>query len=173
MKALLIPLILLLVGTGAGAGAGFFLKPEPEPETEMAEKMADEHCLPGEAHVTAEVVTKEDDVGAEVEKAYARLNNQFVVPIVTEERVEAIMALTLTIEVEEGDQTIIFSAEPKLRDEFLQVMFDHANIGGFSGNFTTGLNMRNLRSQLNKAAKSIVGDAAIDVLILDIVRQDN
>lgn len=176
MKKLLLPLILLILGTGAGAGAGFFLKPEPEPvEEEMADVDPTIHCLPGEVHAS-EAKSDADDPAPEdegAEKAYARLNNQFVIPIVTDEMVSAIVAMTLTIEVVEGDQTTIFSAEPKLRDVFLQVMFDHANTGGFSGNFTTGANMSNLRKELNRAARSIVGDAALEVLILDIVRQDN
>lgn len=169
MKKLLLPLILLIVGTGAGAGAGFLLKPEPVEEAAVDPAI---HCEPQEPTMTVEVINEVDENGDEIPRAYAKLNNQFVVPIVSEERMEAIMAMSLSIEVQEGDQTIIFSAEPKLRDAFLQVMFDHANTGGFSGNFTTGSNMRNLRQQLNRAAKSIVGSAAIDVLILDIVRQD-
>ncbi len=169
MKKLLLPLILLLIGTGAGAGAGFLLKPEPVEEAALDPSI---HCDPQEPTMTVEVVAKEDGEGGTATKAYAKLNNQFVVPIVSEERMEAIMAMSLSVEVLEGDETIIFSAEPKLRDAFLQVMFDHANTGGFSGNFTTGSNMRNLRQQLNRAAQSIVGPVAIDVLILDIVRQD-
>jgi hypothetical protein len=169
MKKLLLPFILLIVGTGAGAGAGFLLKPEPLEEAAVDPSI---HCEPQEPTMTVEVVEQKDEGGDTVAKSYAKLNNQFVVPIVSAERMEAIVAMSLSIEVLEGDETIIFSAEPKLRDAFLQVMFDHANTGGFTGNFTTGSNMRNLRQQLNRAAQSIVGPVAVDVLILDIVRQD-
>lgn len=173
MKKLLLPIILLIVGTGAGAGAGFVLKPAPE---EVAEELDPNlHCGPEDSHDVAETEEKEDEVepvDPDAERAYAKLNNQFVVPIVTEGKISALMALSLTIEVLEGDQQTIFSAEPKLRDVFLQVMFDHANTGGFSGNFTTGTNMANLRSDLLRSARKVVGEKAIDVLILDIVRQD-
>jgi len=173
MKKLLLPIILLIVGTGAGAGAGFLLKP---PAEEVAEgELSAEHCLPGEP-VVAEAPPEEDtppeEIEPEAERAYAKLNNQFVVPIIQEGAISALMALTLTIEVIEGDQEIIYGSEPKLRDVFLQVMFDHANTGAFSGNFTTGRNMANLRKELLRSARGVVGTAAVDVLILDIVRQD-
>jgi len=80
--------------------------------------------------------------------------------------------VSLSIEVPAGNKDPIFLAEPKLRDAFLQAMFDHANIGGFSGNFTSTQNMRPLRQDLTRLAKTIVPDVAQDVLILDIVRQD-
>ena len=159
MKALLIPLILLVVGTGAGAGAGLLLKPAPE-ETAMPE------CP------DPETMTAAAPVDITTEREYAKLNNQFVVPVVTDGRVEALVVMSLNLEVTTGSRTAIFAAEPKLRDRFLQVMFDHANTGGFSGNFTTGSNMRLLRDELLRAARDISGDRVTDVLVIDIVRQD-
>lgn len=176
MKKLLLPIILMIVGTGAGAGAGFFLKPAPvEEDLEMAgEEDPAIHCEPGDAHVVADTPPEEDvePVDPEAERAYAKLNNQFVVPLLTDEAISGLMAMSLTIEVLEGDQEAVYSAEPKLRDAFLQVMFDHANTGGFSGNFTTGTNMTNLRRELVRAARAVAGSIIVDVLILDIVRQD-
>lgn len=174
MKKLLLPIILLILGTGAGAGAGFFLKPAPEEEA-LAEADPAIHCEPMDANVIADTPPEEEEpeeVDPEAERAYAKLNNQFVVPLLTDGAISSLMALTLTIEVLEGDQETIYSAEPKLRDSFLQVMFDHANTGGFAGNFTTGTNMANLRKGLARAARDVVGPIIVDVLILDIVRQD-
>ena len=67
---------------------------------------------------------------------------------------------------------MVFSKEPKLRVSFLQVMFDHANIGGFSGSFTTNENLGILRRSLREAARAELGKDATDVLILEIARQD-
>lgn len=165
MKKLLLPIMLLLVGTGSGVGAGFFLK-EAEPELE---DHAANPC--GEIQeAMAEAAPEPEEIEAETE--FAKLANQFVVPVVADDRVIAMVVLSLSIEVAVGNKDVIFRTEPKLRDAFLQVLFDHANIGGFSGNFTTASNMRILREELNRAANSIVGTNAIDVLILDIVRQD-
>ena len=166
MKALLLPLILLIFGTGAGVGAAIALKPEPAPEVASAEA-----CLPGD-----KVAGDPPPASAETEGAvgadYAKLSNQFVVPVIREDRIVAMVVLSLSVEVPAGGKDPIFAAEPKLRDAFLQVLFNHANAGGFSGNFTATSTMRTLREDLRSVAQTVVGDLARDVLVLDIVRQD-
>lgn len=171
MKKILLPLILLLVGVGGGVGAGLFLSPaEPDP----AELHAANPCgeVPTETHAadTHEVLL--DDNGDPIVNEFAKLNNQFIVPIVEDGRVSAMVVLSLSIEVGAGNKEAVFLAEPKLRDAFLQAMFDHANIGGFSGNFTAAQNLRPLREDLMRRAKKIIPAIAKDVLIMDIVRQD-
>ena len=66
----------------------------------------------------------------------------------------------------------IYSKEPKLRDSFLQVLFDHANIGGFDGAFTNANNLAVLRGALREVAQKDMGDQVTDVLIVEIARQD-
>lgn len=163
MKALILPLLLTLIGTGAGIGAGLFLTPAPEPEEEAA--LHD--CPEPEMAATPAAA----DLGEERE--YAKLNNQFVIPVVEDEMVAALVVMSLNLEVTVGSRAAIFSAEPKLRDRFLQVMFNHANTGGFSGNFTSGTNMRVLRNELLRAAQEVSGDRVTDVLVIDLVRQDS
>ncbi|MDX8352875.1 flagellar basal body-associated FliL family protein [Cognatiyoonia sp. IB215182] len=166
MKKLLLPVILLVIGVGSGVGAGFALKPEPVAGEEL---LADGHpCGDPE-----KVVEPAPPPEIPEEREYAKLNNQFVVPVVEEGRVAALVVMSLNVEVTVGGRTTIFAAEPKLRDGFLQVMFDHANIGGFSGNFTSGTNMRALRNELLRVAQEIAGSIVTDVLIIDIVRQDS
>lgn len=80
--------------------------------------------------------------------------------------------LGLTVEVTAGESSSVYAREPKLRDAFLQVMFDHANSGGFRGDFTQSANMFLLRSALKEAATKTVGTVVSDVLILDIARRD-
>jgi len=169
---LLLPLILLLFGIGGGVGAGIFLIPPPvEPEIALGP------CgeLPG---ADSDVVHAEDGhqtADAPVAPAgrdYARINNQFVVPLVSDGRVTALMVMALSVEVLSGSQDLVFTHEPKLRDAFLQVMFDHANIGGFDGTFTSSSNMNSLRNALRSAARDALGSQITDVLIVEIVRQD-
>ncbi|WP_341367487.1 flagellar basal body-associated FliL family protein [Yoonia sp. BS5-3] len=164
MKKLLLPILLLLVGVGSGVGAGLVLKPEPLPD-----ELAEGHPCGDPATMTAAVAPEPISEARE----YAKLSNQFIVPVVEQGRVSALVVLSLSIEVTEGNQPAIFAVEPKLRDGFLQVMFDHANIGGFSGNFTAGTNMRALRNDLMRVARDVSGDIVTDVLIIDIVRQDS
>lgn len=163
---LLLPIILLLVGVGSGVGAGLVLKPEP-----VADELAEGHPCGDPTELAATPAAAPEPIPEERE--YAKLNNQFVIPVVDEGRVAALVVMSLNVEVTLGNRPAIFATEPKLRDGFLQVMFDHANIGGFSGNFTSGTNMRALRNELLRVAQSISGDIVTDVLIIDIVRQDS
>ena len=101
------------------------------------------------------------------------MSNQFIVPVMQNGKVAAMVILSLSLAVTTGTSPEVYNAEPKLRDVFLQVMFDHANSGGFSGSYTDGSNLVLLRSALLEAAKSVLGEKVSDVLITDIVRQDS
>ena len=164
----LLPLILAVVGVGGGIGAGLALKPEP------AEMAAENPC--GDVHhevAAAELEHAEDDAhGAEETLEYIKLNNQFLVPVVADERVKSLVVMTLSVEIQAGQGEVIYSREPKLRDAFLQVLFDHANIGGFRGEFTNARNLDVLRNALLEVAQTIAGDSVNGVLITDIARQD-
>ena len=164
----LLPIILALIGTGAGVGAGFFLAP-PAAE-EHAEGGAVE-CVPPAELASAETAPDEDE--APTTREYVKLNNQFVIPVVGTDKVTALVVASLSVEVQTGTTETVYAREPKLRDVFLQVMFDHANVGGFKGNFTTGNRMEDLRSALLEAARPVLGDTVSDVLITEIARQDS
>lgn len=165
MKAILLPAILMIVGVGAGAGAGIMLAPPADAEASDAA----DNCADPEKMNAAAVPTIID---ASVDRDYAKLNNQFIIPVVDNGMVAALVVMSLNLEVTVGSREAIFAAEPKLRDRFLQVMFDHANSGGFSGNFTTGSKMRILRDDLLRVAQEVSGARVTDVLVIDIVRQD-
>lgn len=167
MKKLILPIILMLVGVGGGVGAGLVLMPQPEDDIVANTCMDGEviEAMPEHMDPIAEPVSLET-------REYARMNNQFVVPVVTNDRVTALMVMSLSIEVETGGQEAVFSHEPRLRDAFLQVMFDHANIGGFNGAFTASSNMRILREALLASADQVMRGHITDVLIVDINRQD-
>jgi hypothetical protein len=148
----LLPLVLALIGLGVGGGAGMALRPPPPDAAETPEVPPTEPATPPE---------------------YVRLSNQFVVPVVEGGRVSAMVILSLSLEVIPGSTEGVFAREPKLRDALLQVLFDHANAGGFRGSFTDGANLVILRQALREAAARVLGDRVTDVLIADIVRQDS
>ncbi|UWR17338.1 flagellar basal body-associated protein FliL [Sulfitobacter sp. M368] len=167
MKKIL-PLVLLLIGSGAGVGAGIFLRPAPE-EPSLVDTV--EHAENGKAKPAHAPEKDPENPPAEME--YVKLNNQFVVPIVKDQIVVALVVMALSIEVPEGNKDGVFKREPKLRDSFLQVLFDHANVGGFDGAFTEANNLALLRTALRDVAQKDLGaDVASDVLILEIARQD-
>lgn len=162
----LFPIILAVIGIGGGVGAGLALRPET---TSEQTKLSADPC--GDIQNQ-----KPDDAAQEAPDPatleYVKLNNQFVVPVVQENRVDALVVISLSVEVEQGYKEEIYSREPKLRDAFLQVFFDHANAGGFRGAFTNSNNMDVLRKALRETAKDTVGSLVTDVLIMEIARQD-
>ncbi len=184
MMRKLFPLILGLVGLLAGAGTGYLLrKPSSADDHASAEATLDQAA---DNHAEAADHTETDDHGEDATDAtgdhgegseggpeYVKMNNQFVVPVVEDGRVDAMVVLAISLEVEAGNTENVYQREPKLRDAFLQVMFDHANVGGFGGTFTDGSNLIVLRTNLKEAAAMILGTAVRDVLITDIARQDS
>lgn len=183
MMRKLFPLILGLVGLGGGIGAGLFLRPAPA-DDDHAVKEADADHATEDDHGAADSHGEEsasDDHGASEDSGdhgesgpeYVKMNNQFVVPVVKDGRVDAMVVLAISLEVEAGNTENVYQREPKLRDAFLQVMFDHANVGGFGGTFTDGSNLIVLRTALKESAAMILGTTVRDVLITDIARQDS
>lgn len=144
----LLPVLALPVGIGAGVA----LRPVDHGETEQS----------GEADVQDPAEAPE----------YVKLTNQFVVPILADGQVVSLVILSLSIEVAPGHGEEIYAKEPKLRDAFLQVLFDHANAGGFNDDFTKGAALAPLRQALREAAVAALGPMVTGVLISDIVRQD-
>jgi flagellar FliL protein len=172
----LFPILLALVGLGGGIGAGIFLRPAPAVDDHAAAETTEAGA---DAGTEGEHASADDDAPAEegedAENApeYVKMNNQFVVPVVEDRRVAAMVVLSLSLEVETGNTETVYQREPKLRDVFLQVLFDHANTGGFSGSFTDGSNLIVLRTSLKEAAALVLGTVVKDVLITDIARQDS
>jgi len=162
MLSKLLPIILLIIGTGGGIGAGIMLAPAPE--------VID--TATGEAHAVPPPVVEEHSEEEKPEYIYVKLNNQFVVPVVERDELSALVVMSLSLEAVEGKSDRIYALEPKLRDVLLQVLFDHANMGGFRGAFTRSDVMMPLRTALREAAQKELGSDIVDVLIMDISRQD-
>ncbi len=161
----LLPVILALIGLGGGIGVGKMLQP-PHQVVEL------NPCGDGQVPVQMAATDTGEATAEETGNEYVKLNNQFVIPDVQDERVTAMIVVALSLEVESGGRELVYQQEPKLRDVFLQVLFDHANAGGFRGTFTNSRNMTELRNALREIAQKTVGDKVLDVLIIDIVRQD-
>ena len=167
----ILPVLLALVGLGAGVGAGIALRPAPEPaeNTSSEAEAAMENPAPAEGEAP---VSEGQDPAENANSEFVKMNNQFVIPIVAKEKVSALVVMSLSLELETGGTEIFFQREPKLRDAFLQVLFDHANSGGFDGVFTQGQKLENLRRALLEMARKIMGPSVKDVLVTDLLRQD-
>lgn len=147
----LLPILLALLGLGLGIGAGMFLRPPVDPQEDVEEEVIDPALVP----------------------EYVKLSNQFIVPVMLRGKVSAVIVMSLSLEVRTGATAEVYKVEPKLRDVMLQIMFDHANAGGFEGAYTDSANLVLLRRALLEAVQPILKDTISDVLIVDIMRQDS
>lgn len=197
----LLPILLAIIGLGSGIGAGLFLRSPPEEadahqiacldqaadgtgaehapadgaEADGAEDMsAAIDCTPAEAD-PFDGAEHAADAGdhSEDEAAFMEIEKPFIVPIFANEQVRAMVVVSISIEtIGEGVEKAE-KLQPRLRDEFLKVMFLHANSGGFDGSFTSGRRMTDLKTALRNAAQGVLpGGYVKDVLITDIARQD-
>ena len=169
MKKLL-PILLALLGTAAGVTAGMVLKPEVVAEQGGKSDGQDTGCGPRDGIAGGAALPEDPEASGVTE--FVKMNNQFVVPVVTEDRVASLVVLSLSVEVPAGQSESVFAREPKLRDLFLQELFDHANLGGFDGSFTRANALDALRQSLRESAVLVLGEAALGVLITDIARRD-
>ncbi|MGY6410062.1 MAG: flagellar basal body-associated FliL family protein [Alkalilacustris sp.] len=151
MGRLIVPLLALL-GLVAGAAAGIALKPAPPP-SEDAEEAPPVRAIPG------------------LPSTFHAMDNHFIVPLLGPDRTRGLMVLSLSLEVVESELAAVRALEPRLRDAFLRVMFDHANAGGFDGHFTASGQVDALRKALREAAQSLQPGVR-EVLIVDILRQE-
>ncbi len=174
MIAKLLPVILLIIGVGAGIGAGIMLAPAPAPEVaKTGDEMGDDidHSEDEEASGDDDDVDM-DALGPNPNREYIKIANQFVVPVVERDSLSSLVVISLSLEAKTGLSEKIHLYEPKLRDAFLQVLFDHANMGGFRGAFTRSDVLNPLRTALREAAQEVLGKSVYDVLLVEISRQD-
>lgn len=170
MKILII--LLAPLGLIGGLAAGHFAAPAPIEAEPVAETTETEEA-PGEHDLTkAAPPPRKHAKKPEGESDYAKLDKHFVVPIVENESVSSLVVVTMAIEVDKGATDAVYLHEPKLRDEFLSVLFNHGRSGAFQGSFTDERQLDDLRASLNEAATYVIGDVARQVLLTSIVKQD-
>jgi len=165
MKKMLLILVMVLLGTGGGVGAGFALRKPP------ATHDATETCVPAADAPQATQTPPAQDKGADSQHDYVKLDNQFVVPLVNRDEMRGLIIMSLSLELVRGTADTVYVKEPKLRDEFLEVLFEHANMGGFNGDFTAADRLEALKVSLGEVALRVLGPIVSDVLITDIARQ--
>ncbi|MFO1105078.1 MAG: flagellar basal body-associated FliL family protein [Amaricoccus sp.] len=182
---LVVPLAIALLGLGAGVGAGLALKPEPPkeeaghagcpaPDAAAAGEHGDDHAAPAAAPCPEAEAAEKPAPKPEGELAYVAIEKPFIAPIFRDDKIVAMVMMSLSVEVGKEGETTVKDAEPRLRDAFLKVMFRHANSGGFDGSFTVGQKIEDLKSGLLQAARTVLPEAPIsEVLITELARQDS
>lgn len=167
----LFPVLLICVTIAGGFAAGQKLRPvADEPEKDNAAAGGG-----SEAALSGDLQELAGEAGAlkAVNPGYFRFPDQFFVPVMHGDRLDGVMVLTLTVEMEASVSEAVYAREFRLRDAFLRALLIHANTGGFDGNYTTEPRMRRLRRDLLSTARQVTEGRITDVLIGDIVRQES
>lgn len=165
----IVAILLPVVGIVAGGAAGYFTRPAPVALPDPAATAIDADT-PGEDSAPEGSIRSSEGYSGD-ETDFVSLSNQFVIPVLEEGHLIEMMILTLSVETEAGTTETIYSREPKLRDALLRVLFDHASVGGFDGNFLSSAHVAGLRRALREVAIGTVGSSVKDVLIMDMVKQ--
>lgn len=165
----ILPILLALIGLGGGVGAGLMLRPPPQ--VVEINPCGDPNAIAQAGQATKPAIMEPEEEGAPTSD-FVKMNNQFVIPVVGDGQVRSLVVVSLSLEIALGGSEEFYQREPKLRDAFLQELFDHANLGGFDGVFTDSVRLSSLRMALEEVAGKIMTVDVMDVLVTDIVRQD-
>lgn len=152
------PILALLLGLVGGAASAVLLAPS---DTELP--------VAGE-HIAANDLGSDHTDQGDLE--IVKLPSQFVVPVIIDNRVRAMVILTVALEVAAGDGDTVRALEPKLRDEFLAELFNLAAMDGFRDELLTRQTLELVKRALTERTREVIGTKTVNVLITDMARQD-
>ena len=161
----IMPLLALILGLAGGGAAAIFLAPPPD----------DQPMSQNEATTPdAQSETSSDDLqdGASDSFEIVKLPSQFVVPVIMDNRVRAMVILTVALEVEVGQGDRVRALEPKLRDEFLAELFSLAALDGFKDEMISRKTLELVKRALSVRSSGVLGLQNVNVLVTDMARQD-
>lgn len=133
---------------------------------------APESYAPDAAAKAGGTTTTPESKVSDPDVAYLRFKRQFVIPVLGEEGVESLVLLNIAIALDEAVQEEVFAHEPKFRDAFVRELLQISDAGYFNDSLTTPTTYEVLRETLIRAARDISEKGVVDVLILDLSKQD-
>ena len=110
--------------------------------------------------------------GGSSEKAYFKFGREFVVPIMQDGKVKALVILNLNLEVDDSHIDKLFSLEPKLRDNVMTTLVGLSTDGRTLEDPTNTESYETIRSVVLMNLQSVVSSGIENVLILDMAKQD-
>ncbi|MFP7569303.1 flagellar basal body-associated FliL family protein [Marivita sp. S2033] len=159
----ILPLISLILGLAAGGATAIVLAPTAQ----------DTAVEGGEAaHERNDVQAGDDHGSTASDTEIVKLPNQFVVPVILDNRVRAMVILTVALEVEPDQADQVRTLEPKLRDIFLAELFDLAALDGFRDELISRKTLELVKASLTQRAKDVLNHRNVRVLVTDMARQD-
>ena len=161
----LLPILIILAGVTTGVAGGLAYEimrvnyPKLHSENEIFYLV--------ETHLKRD--TSEPEELPEVE--FLAFNDPFIIPVIEEDALKALISLKIGMEVLPKDKSKLEHYKPKLRDLFLQIMFQHSHAGAFSGNYTESERLIALRRNLIQVVEENLDIELKDLLIKDVAWQ--
>lgn len=136
-------------------------KPDKKKEKKKKKKKKSDHGGDGDHG--------EGDSG---QSGFMKFSRQFIVPVIRRNNTNALVVIDINLELTPESTERAYSREPKIRDALLSSLLALSNEGAFEDNLLKDENVQAIRARLLASAQTVLGDDAIDVLILSIARQD-
>jgi|GEM_PF-1501159 len=177
IKAIAIAVQAIAVAGGAYVGvtlsSGSSGAPEEKAEN-SAEKEKKEEKKKAKKDKKAKGEKHGDDYGGDGAEttSFLKFSRQFVVPVVTRDNVSALVILDISLELDPAATESAYSREPKVRDAILKSLLQLSNEGAFGDALLEEDNLNDIRARLQAAARTILGEDLVGVLILNVARQD-
>jgi hypothetical protein len=135
-------------------------KTDSHGKSEKSDKKASGHGEPSE---------EGNDGGTD----FIKFKRQFVVPVLKDNAVDALILINLALEVPSSQRDEMFRLEPRFRDGFIRELLQLSDDGYFDQELTSSDTYEILRETLSRAANDISESGVNKVLILDLSRQEH
>lgn len=189
MNKLLTPLILIIAIFAGSAGANFLKSPSSDSASAEAydeeggksekDGYDDKAKKDGDGKKEKKSEKKKDSKSAkggdsygESAISYYKFSREFIIPLMREEQVEALIIMNLNLEIESSVSGMLFTKEPKLRDNIMSTLIELSNDGVTLDNFSRVESYETIRSMILQNLNSEIGPGILNVLILDMAKQE-
>lgn len=166
----LLPVIVIVVAGLVGGGGGFFAK-------SMMSGGGDKQAAHGEEEDSHGKKDKKKKGGGhggghggetEASTQYLKFSRQFVVPVVRRGRPKSMVILDLNLEVDSSLDEGMYTLEPRLRDALLSRLLGLASEDMLPQMLEDVEKMDYMKAALLETSREVMGDAALNILIIDL-----
>ncbi|WP_411815928.1 hypothetical protein [Hyphococcus sp. DH-69] len=178
----LLPIIVILVAAIAGGGGGYFFKMQSASKTSndsSAEQIASDGDVShgnkdnaGHAKKKKKKGGHGDSEEGKSSTTFMKFGRQFVVPVIKHGQPKSMVILDINIEIDSSMDEAVYTFEPRLRDALLSKLLELAADDMLPQILENGEKMEATKQALLETSRTIIGDSARSVLILDIGMQN-
>lgn len=177
----LIPALIAGIFILAGGAGGFFVKDMMSPKPAVSDEGHGDAGSEDGHGEKKEAGKKEkghggggghgDDAAKSGSLTYYKFSREFVVPVISNKRVDSLVILNLNLEVDSAIADSLYQMDPKLRDNIMTTLVSLSNEGEAMVSITDPANYELIRATVLENLKLLVPEGLENVLILDMAKQ--